>query len=362
MPAVKIARSTETVPLERSNETVYDRVVARRSVPTILDVAELAGVSKSLVSLVMRESPSVSDDKRQAVLDAAGELGYRPNAAARSLARQRSFLIGVLVSDFGNPFFSELLEGIEEAALLAEYRALFSTGSRIPARELMALETLLELRTDGLILASPRFDDAELTKIPRSVPVVLVGNDTSATGIDVVVDDDRHGSELVVDHLTSLGHRRIVHIHGGLGAGAVARTEGFVAAMERRGLQPSLIAGGFTEYDGAKGALQVLELDPLPTAVFAANDVAAMGVIQTLDSAGLSVPHDMSLVGYDNVNLASHQQILLTTIDQPRRAIGTLAVELLLERLEGSRTRRRRVTVEPTLVVRDTTGPPRKGS
>ena len=334
--------------------------MARRSAPTILDVAESAGVSKSLVSLVMRGSPNVSDEKRQAVLDAADELGYRPNAAARSLARQKSYLVGVLVSDFGNPFFSEMLEGVEEAALLADYRALFNTGSRITSRELIALDTLLQLRIDGLILASPRFDDAELSKIPRSVPVVMIGKHTSTTGVDVISDDDRHGSELVVDHLTSLGHERIVHIHGEHGAGAAARRSGFVEAMEQRGLEPLLVPGGFTEDDGAKAAQLVLDLDPLPTAVFAANDVAAIGALQTLETAGLRVPEDMSLVGYDNVGFTSLNHIQLTTVDQPRRAIGTMAVDLLLERLEGTRTRRRRVTVEPTLMTRGTTGPPRR--
>ena len=345
--------------LERSNRPGYAHPVARRSAPTILDVAELAGVSKSLVSLVMRNSPNVSEDRRKAVRDAANTLGYRPNAAARSLVKQRSYLIGVLVSDFGNPFFSELLEGIEEAALLAEYRALFNTGSRIPSRELIAMDTLLQLRTDGLILASPKFDDAELDKIPASVPVVMVAKDTEVTGVDIVTDDDLHGSELAVDHLTSLGHRRIVHIHGEPGAGATARCDGFVAAMERRGLEPLLVAGGFTEIDGAKGAQEMLELDPLPTAVFAANDIAAMGIIQSLEDAGLSVPEDMSVVGYDNVDFTCLSQIQLTTIDQPRRAIGTMAVELLLERLEEARTEARRVTVEPSLVVRRTTAPPR---
>lgn len=333
--------------------------MARRSAPTILDVAELAGVSKSLVSLVMRGSPNVSDDRRKAVLDAADALGYRPNAAARSLVRQRSYLVGVLVSDFGNPFFSELLEGIEEAALLAEYRALFNTGSRIPSRELIALDTLLQLRTDGLILASPQFDDAELDKIPASVPVVMVAKDTTVAGVDVVVDDDLHGSELAVDHLTSLGHRHIAHIHGQPGAGAADRSSGFIAAMERRGLEPVLVEGGFTEKDGAKGAQEMLKLDPLPTAVFAANDIAAMGIIQTLEDAGLSVPEDMSVVGYDNVDFTCLSQIQLTTIDQPRRAIGTMAVELLLERLDGTRTEARRVTVEPSLVVRRTTASPK---
>jgi DNA-binding LacI/PurR family transcriptional regulator len=348
--------------LERSKAAWYDPPVVRRSAPTILDVAERAGVSKSLVSLVMRGSPNVSDDRRQAVLDAAGELGYRPNAAARSLARQRSYLIGVMVSDFGNPFFAELLEGVEEAAVLAEYRPLFNTGSRIPEREIIALDTLLQLRTDGVILASPRFDDSELSKIPRDVPVVMVGKDTAATGVDVVMNDDHRGSELVVDHLSSLGHRRIAHLHGVPGAGAAARLEGFVEAMDRRRLEPILIQAGFTEDAGAKAAQELLELDPLPTAVFAANDVAAMGITQTIEAAGLRIPDDVSLVGYDNVDFSGLGHIGLTTIDQPRRAIGMMAVEMLLQRLEGVRTRRRRVTIEPTLVVRTTTAPPPEGS
>jgi DNA-binding LacI/PurR family transcriptional regulator len=335
-------------------------VVARRSAPTIHDVAERAGVSKSLVSLVMRQSPNVSDDKRAAVLDAARQLGYRPNRVAQSLVRQRTFLIGVMVSDFGNPFFSEMLEGVEEAALIGGYRAFFNTGSRVPEREVLALETLLELQTEGLILASPRFDDAHLAKVPREVPAVMVGRNTDATGIDVVMNDDRRGAELVVDHLERLGHRAIAYISGEPGAGAHARSLGFVEAMAARGLEASVYEGGFTEAHGVSAAHAILERDELPTAIFAANDIAAMGVMQTLDAAGLRIPEDVSLVGYDNVDFTSLGHISLTTVDQPRRQIGTLAVELLLERIEGTRKRRRRVTVEPSLTVRSTTGPPRR--
>ncbi len=329
--------------------------------PTILDVAERAGVSKSLVSLVMRGSPNVSDEKRSAVLEAARELGYRPNAVARSLVRQRSQVIGVMVSDFGNPFFSEMLEGVEEAAGSAGYRALFNTGSRVVEREAVAVDTLLQLQTDGLILASPRFDDSELAKVPRSVPTVMVGRDTKATGIDVVMNDDRHGAELVVDHLVGLGHRRIAHIHGAAGAGAPARLEGFRDAMTARGLEPVLITGGFTEAAGIDGAQLLLQHHPLPTAVFAANDVSAMGIMQTLEAAGLSIPRDVSLVGYDNVDFTGLDHIDLTTVDQPRRQIGTLAVEMLLERIDGPRKRAKRVTVEPQLIVRGTTAPPGEG-
>lgn len=333
--------------------------MSSRGAPTIIDVAAMAGVSKSLVSLVMRGSPSVSDSRRKAVLDAAEELGYRPNAAAASLARQRTHLIGVMVSDFGNPFFSDMLEGIEEAALLAGYRALFNTGSRIPAREQLALETLLQLRTEALVLGSPRFDDEALAAIPASVPAVVVGRLTEAAGMDVVTNDDRRGAELAVEHLAGLGHRRIAHMHGVAGAGASVRREGFIEAVEARGLEPVLVQGGFTEVAGVEGARALLDLDELPTAVFAANDISAVGAMQTLEAAGLSVPGDISVVGYDNVGFAGLGQIGLTTVDQPRHEMGTIAVQMLLERLDGSRTAAQAVTVEPGLIVRSTTAPPR---
>lgn len=332
--------------------------MTRRMPPTILDVAERAGVSKSLVSLVMRNSPKVSADRRQAVLVAAEELGYRPNAAARSLAQQRTYLLGVMVSDFANPFFSDVLEGIEEAALLADYRALFNTGGRVPEREVIALDTLLQLRIEGLVLASPRFDDSLLTELPSSMPVVVIGKETVAPGVDVVTNDDHHGSELVVSHLTARGHERIAHIHGGAGAGASARAEGFVRAMERRGLGPLLLAGGFTEEAGAAGAQDLLDHSELPSAIFAANDISAIGVMRVLESAGLRIPKDISLVGYDNVGVAGLGHIELTTVDQPRREMGAIAVDLLLERIDGNRTRGKRVTVEPALIERTTTAPP----
>lgn len=337
----------------------YHRLVPPRPAPTIRDVAELANVSKSLVSLVMRDAPNVSHEKRTAVLEAARELGYRPNAAARSLVRQRTHLIGVLVSDFGNPFFSEMLEGVEEAALESDYRALFNTGSRIPEREVLALETLLQLRTEGVVLASPRFDDSDLDKIPPSVPVVMIGKDTMAPGVDVVMNDDHRGSELVVGHLADLGHRRIVHTHAVPGAGAAARREGFVDAMVKRDLEPVLVEGGFTEHAGESAARSILERDVLPTAIYAANDVSAVGVMRALESAGLRIPEDVSLVGYDNVDFSGFGHISLTTVDQPRRRIGHLAVELLLERITDGRTRRRTVTVEPAMIVRKTTAGPR---
>ena len=329
--------------------------------PTIIDVARRAGVSKSLVSMVMRGAANVGAERRARVLAAAEELGYRPNAAARSLVRQRTNLVGILLSDLHNPYFTEVVEGIEEAASAADYRALITSGSRVQAREARALDTLLQLRVDGLILAGTVLDSRSIRNAARTCPVTLVARATRAAGIDSVVNDDRAGAAMAVDHLRSLGHARIAHIDGGAGAGAASRRSGFLAAMRRHGLERSaqVVGGDFTEAGGAAGVEAVLAAGDPPTAVFVSNDLAAIGSLHALEAAGLAVPGDVSLVGYDNTGLAALGHIGLTTIDQPRHAMGMTGVELLLERVESGRTAPRHIVIAPRLVVRRTTAPPR---
>jgi DNA-binding LacI/PurR family transcriptional regulator len=328
--------------------------------PTILDVAKRAGVSKSLVSLVMGGSPMVRKDKREAVLRAAGELGYRPNAAARSLVRQRSFLIGVMLSDLHNPYFTEVVDGIEREAIGAQYRALFNTGSRLAERESEALETLLQLRTDGLILAGSVLASRTIAGAATRVPVVLLARPSRSRSVDSVTNDDRAGARLAVNHLVELGHRSIAHIDGGRGAGATSRRSGYAEAMRANGLadEVRVVAGAFTEEGGASGVAGLLASGPAPTAIFVANDLAAVGALHALEERGLRVPADVSLVGYDNISLSALGHIDLTTIDQPRREIGAVAVRLLLERIEGSRSHARHVLIPPGLVVRGTTRAP----
>jgi DNA-binding LacI/PurR family transcriptional regulator len=332
----------------------------QRDHPTILDVAERAGVSKSLVSLVLRGSPRVSEEKRAAVLRAADELHYRPNAVARSLVNKRSFLIGVMLSDLHNPFFVEVVDGIEQEALAAQYRALFNTGGRTADGESIAIETLLQLRTDGIILASPVLPSREILSAAATTQVVLVARPSRWSEVDSVANDDRAGARMAVDHLLDLGHRSIAHIDGGKGAGAGARRAGYKDAMRRRGLDADslVVPGAYTEEGGATGVAQLLGAGARPTAIFAANDIAAVGALNTLERQGLKVPKDVSLVGYDNTSLAALGHISLTTIDQPRREMGAMAVRLLLDRLDKSRDRARHVLVQPKLVVRGTTFPP----
>ena len=331
--------------------------------PTILDVAEKAGVSKSLVSLVMREPERVSEASRAAVLEAAEALGYRPNAVARSLVQQRTRVIGVVVSDLHNPFFADVADGIEEAAFRRGYRAMISSGFLDPKRERGAIETLLELRVDGLIMLGSMMKVANIERVGATVPVVLVGRHTRSKSLDSVGADDSAGAREAVDHLVALGHARIVHIHAGTASGAPRRRSGYEKAMKRHGLAEHIrsVKGNFTESGGRAAMNKIIESDDLPTAVFAPNDFAALGAMEAIDEAGLDIPGQISLVGYDDLTLSGLPRISLTTVGQPREDLGREAVHLDLERLDEGRRTARHVVVPPNLVVRSTTGPPRVG-
>lgn len=328
---------------------------------TINDVAERAGVSKSLVSLVMRGSGNVSEARRTAVLEAARELEYRPNAAARSLVRQRSFVVGVVLSDLHNPFFADVADGIEEAADGAGYRALLSSGFLDAERELNAVDTLLQLRADGLLLLGnvapfERFESAAL-----SVPVVAISREVPSDMVDTVRDDDRLGAALLVDHLVELGHRRIAHISPGEAAGGPGRRAGYEERMLHHGLGEyiTVVEGEFTHRGGCRGMETLLEVAKRPTAVMAPNDFAAIGALDVADKAGVDVPGEMSITGYDNVFLARIGRVDLTTIEQPGTELGRTALQLLRERIEMRRTQAKHIVLPPRLVVGSTTGPPR---
>jgi DNA-binding LacI/PurR family transcriptional regulator len=328
--------------------------------PTILDVAEEAGVSKSLVSLVMRDSDRVSASSREAILEAASKLGYRPNAAARTMVRQRSYVIGVLISNLHNPFFADVIDGIDTTATDAGYRSILTTGSRVAERERLAVGTLLEMRVDGLILASPSFHKDFAIEAAQSVPTVLIGKATRAPTVDSVTNDDRQGAAMVVDHLVELGHRRIAHIDGGIGAGSKPRRTGYQRAMRRHGIETEIqsVQGGFTEEEGSAGMRRLLANGSRPTAVFVANDLAAIGVLEVLRSEGLSVPGDISVVGYDNTAMAASHRIGLTTIDQPRHDMGRMAAGLILARINQDSATASHVILPPKLVVRESTAQP----
>ncbi|MFC9253745.1 LacI family DNA-binding transcriptional regulator [Amycolatopsis thailandensis] len=326
--------------------------------PTMEDVAAKAGVSRALVSLVMRNAPNVSDERRTRVLCAAHELGYEPHAMARSLASRTSTVLGVMVSDLRNAFFADVVEGLDAAAEAAGFHLILNTGGRSPARERAALKSLLSFRPAGVILLSPVVPASAIEEAAAQGPVVLVSRTSRVPGVDTVNDDGEAGAALAVDHLVSLGHRRIAHLDGGVAAGAAARRRGYQQAMRRHRLHPHIVRSEHTDTAGEKAVHELLGEPPLgglPTALLAGNDFNAVGAISALEEAGLRVPEDVSVVGYDNTSLAALKHLSLTTVDQPRTEMGRLAVEALLERIRGERAEPVRHLLHPSLVVRSTT-------
>lgn len=327
--------------------------------PTMEDVAREASVSRALVSLVFRDSPKVAEDTRSRVIAAADRLGYRPNANARRLASRTFITVGVLLRDMRNPFFADVVDGIEATADRAGIHLLFGHARGTTKHESAAIETLLEFRPNGLVLLSPSASTRSLGQQIGLLPTVVIGREVRRRGFDTVVDDDAGGAALAVQHLHSLGHRNIVHVSGGTEAGAAQRIRGYERTMRSLGLAEHIrvIPGTFTEEAGLAAAKTLAVDDNLPTAVFAANDLLAVGVLSGFDHLGIRVPEEVSIVGYDDTSLARTRHIDLTTIDQPRHAMGELALETLLHRLRRGRDRSVIHRTAPSLVVRSSSGP-----
>jgi DNA-binding LacI/PurR family transcriptional regulator len=340
--------------------------------PTIRDVADRAGVSKSLVSLVLRGSGQVRPEKRDAVLRAARELGYRPNAAARSLGERRTLphsgprsgggtpVVGVLLSDLRNPWFVDLLDGLNSLLhaaglhmLLADARLNRRTGQD-PAGP------LLDLRADGLIVVGTLPDPAALGPVAERIPVVVAGaREPVPPGVDVVAGDDDKGARLATEHLVGLGHRRIAHI-AGYGAVGELRRSSFEATMRDHGLADGAIVepSDMTEEGGYRATVRLLSRPDRPTAVFAVNDIACVGALSAAGELGLRVPRDLSVVGYDNTSVAQLRHLWLTTVDQAGHEIGRHAARRLLDRFEKPGGEGRTHLATPTLEIRGTTGAP----
>lgn len=327
--------------------------------PTILDVASKAGVSKSLVSLALSGSPKVSDASRKKIEKAVTQLGYRPNAAARSLAIKRSRTLGVLVLDLHNPVSAEILDGFQHEVRQHGFTIMLVSGGDDPELERAEIDTLQQFQVEGLVLISHRLTPEMLADIAGEVPTVTVTrDDISVSRMDMVCNDDVAGSRIAVDHLVSLGHRRIVCLSGGDNPVSHSRARGYADAMADHGLESyaQIVPGGLTDSAGYRAAKEALALNP--TALVVANDFGAMGAIAAIEEAGLEVPGDISVIGYDGIRLAGLRSVNLSTIAQPLAELGRLAAKRLLERLSDPTRPAQHDRVLSELVVRGTTGPP----
>ncbi|MFJ3669972.1 LacI family DNA-binding transcriptional regulator [Streptomyces sp. NPDC090106] len=328
--------------------------------PTIRDVAERAGVSKSLVSLVLRGSEGVRPEKRAAVLAAVEELGYRPNAAARSLSERRTRTVGVLLNDLRNPWFVELLDGLNSRLYDSGLRMLLADGrlNRRLGEDLTRAFT--DLRVDGLIAVGTLQDPEALRAAAGRVPTVVAGaREPELPGVDVVANDDEHGARLATEHLIGLGHRHIAHITGP-GAVGELRRRSFEAVMREHGLAGEAVTeqGDLTEEGGYRATVRLLSRPRRPTAVFAVNDMTCVGALSAAEESGLTVPRDLSLVGYDNTYLARLRHLWLTTVDNASHDVGRRAAQHLLDRIETPDRPRAVDLALPALEVRGSTAPP----
>lgn len=327
--------------------------------PRLDDVAARVGLSPASVSLVLRNAPGPSAETRRRVLEAAAEMGYRPDRTASLLARRRTRLLGVLV-DVRNTFHAELVEELQDAAERVGYDLVLSTVTRTRHEE-RAVETLLDSRCEGLVLLGPEASEARLAALGRQLPVIVIGRRLAAgTGVEVVRSADEHGVRQAVDHLVGLGHRDIAYVDGGPGPIAADRRRGYRTAMRGHGLgdRMRIVPGAHTERAGGRAARVLLERPGTATAVVAFNDRSAMGLLDALNRAGVDVPGRISVVGYDDSPSAQLAHVDLTTVSQNARRQAEVAVAAAAARLDDGRAPSPEVVVAPHLVVRGTTGPP----
>ncbi|MFJ3667269.1 LacI family DNA-binding transcriptional regulator [Streptomyces sp. NPDC090106] len=328
---------------------------AYRARPRLQDVADRVGMSTASVSLVLRGVPGPSAQTRERVLAAAEQLGYQPDRNAQVLASRRSRLLGVMI-DIHSPFHAELVDHLHAEAEKAGYDLVLSTVT--PRRdERAALQTLLSFGSEALILLGPIAPPDALRVLDERLPTVVVGRRIAGDPLDVVRTADADGVGGLVEHLVALGHRRIAYVDGGKGVIATDRRRGYRLAMRRQGLaeHAQVVAGDTTEKSGEAAARRLAQQDILPTAVLAYNDPCAVGVLTELTRLGLSVPRDISVAGYDNAAISQLGCFDLTTVSQSPAEQAGRAVEIAVERLDGSRTMPREVILPPRLVIRGST-------
>jgi LacI family transcriptional regulator len=330
----------------------------------IKDIAREAGVSTATVSHVINRTKYVSDVTREKVQRAIQKFNYHPNAHAQMLARGRSNMIGLLVSDISNPFFPEIIKSIEAAVFAAGFHLILLNTNYQPERAIEYVRRLLQMKVAGIILMIAEFDPALIDEF-KNKKTSVVFHDLGVVGekMSNIILDYAIGIDEAVRHLVSLGHTKIVHIAGSHEIySAGVRQQAFVDAMKKYfpgGSEMKIYEGDFRFEGGRHAAHQILSERELPTAIVVANDLMALGAMQEFKSAGLRIPQDISIVGFDDIAFASLSEPALTTVCSPRVEIGRRAFEALALTMDTPRQQGVEIRIPTHLVERNSTAPPR---
>lgn len=331
---------------------------------TIRDVAHEAGVSVTAAHRALNGKAELSSEKRARVLEVAQRLNYVPSAVARALVSGKTKTIGMIVTDNASPVYAGIVRGVEEAARAAGFGLLLCNSADSQERALDCLEMLRAKQVDGVVLTSVQTDRRDVTRLQEiGLPFVLLLRHFADLAVDHVVTDNDAAGFVATSHLLDLGHLRIGHIAGPVHvSSAQGRHAGFLRAHAERDMatdQGLIVHAPFTVLGGYDAAMPLLDRADRPTAIFAANDLQAVGVMKAARALDLRIPDDLALVGGDDIELAEFLDVPLTTFHQPAREIGARGAELLLSRLHDEVEEPRQVVFTPRLIVRRSSGGPR---
>jgi LacI family transcriptional regulator len=329
---------------------------------TLKDVAEEVGVSVNTVSRALTGKPDVGPETRARVRQAAERLDYTPNLLARSLVQGRTRTVGLVVTDCTNAFYATLIRAVEETVSRYGYGLLLATANEDPTKEAAGLRLLQERRIDGLLLSPVRVEAPHVAALAaEQIPHVLLSRRPAGYRGYFVGTDNLRGARLAVAHLVELGHRRIAHLsRADTVSSAVERIQGYRSELQGHGIAfdtDLVLTAPATVTGGAEAVPHLLGLNPRPSAIFAYSDLQAIGLQLALRDAGLRVPEDVSIIGFDGIELASYVSPPLTTIAQDIPRIGALGAEILVTQLTGTAPQRRSRLLRPKLVVRGSTAP-----
>ena len=331
-------------------------------IPTIKIVAKLAGVTPSVVSRVINQDSrlSIREETRNRILQAIKELNFRPNQIARSLRMKSTATIAMVVPDIANPFFAEIIKGAQDNAAKKEYSLILCNTDENALKEKDYIKLLVNKQTDGIILASVYIEDETIGLLQNfNIPYVLVNRTFKNDKVSYVIVDNVYGAVHAVQHLIDLGHKKIAHISGLLYTETgLTRLEGYRKTLMKNKIDFNsdyVVESTFTEQGGYEAMLKLLRVSPLPSAVFASNDLIAFGAIDAIKEHNLSVPEDISVVGFNDIWMAKRITPPLTTVRFPLYDMGRISIEILINKIQKQNNLKDKIILTPELIIRKST-------